>query len=156
MGMRICYLDCHEAGLCCYLVIHIENLLRPWQLCYFHFWSIYWLSLVCWDQWTFRQEHHHIWHAPRTQVYTPSHRTNWRSSNAVSFLFRRCSVLISAGILAIPVGIFVDFLGISQANVGRVPSFACYRFLPNTLQFIVHHSSSHSTLLFPDANSVLK
>jgi hypothetical protein len=23
MHMRVCYLDCHEAGLCCYLVIHI-------------------------------------------------------------------------------------------------------------------------------------
>jgi hypothetical protein len=33
--MRICYLDSpdrHLAGLCCYLVIHIENLLRPLQL----------------------------------------------------------------------------------------------------------------------------
>jgi hypothetical protein len=44
MRMRVCYLDCHEAGLCCYLVIHIENLLRPLQLFYFHFWPIYWLS----------------------------------------------------------------------------------------------------------------
>jgi hypothetical protein len=25
MGIRVCYLACHEAGLCCYLVIHIEN-----------------------------------------------------------------------------------------------------------------------------------
>jgi hypothetical protein len=25
--MCMCYLDCHEAGLCWYLVIHIENLL---------------------------------------------------------------------------------------------------------------------------------
>jgi hypothetical protein len=25
MSMRVYYLDCHEAGLCCYLVIHIEN-----------------------------------------------------------------------------------------------------------------------------------
>jgi hypothetical protein len=32
MRMRACYLDCHEAGLCCYLVMHIENLLRPLQL----------------------------------------------------------------------------------------------------------------------------
>jgi uncharacterized membrane protein len=23
MRMRVCYLDSHEAGLCCYLVIHI-------------------------------------------------------------------------------------------------------------------------------------
>jgi hypothetical protein len=30
--MRLRYLGCHEAGLCCYLVIHIENLLRPLQL----------------------------------------------------------------------------------------------------------------------------
>jgi hypothetical protein len=28
----VCYLDCHEAGLCCYLVIHIENLLWSIQL----------------------------------------------------------------------------------------------------------------------------
>jgi hypothetical protein len=42
----LCYLDCREAGLCCYLVIHIENLLYPLQLLYFHLWRIYWLSLV--------------------------------------------------------------------------------------------------------------
>jgi hypothetical protein len=30
----------------CYLVIDIENLLRPLQLFYFHLWLIYWLSLV--------------------------------------------------------------------------------------------------------------
>jgi hypothetical protein len=37
---------CHEAGLCCYLVIHIENLLHPLQLFYFRLWPLYWLSLV--------------------------------------------------------------------------------------------------------------
>jgi hypothetical protein len=32
MRMRVCYPDCHEAGLCYYyLVIHIENLLRLLQ-----------------------------------------------------------------------------------------------------------------------------
>jgi hypothetical protein len=31
---------------CCYLVIHIENLLHPLQMFYFHFWPIYWISLV--------------------------------------------------------------------------------------------------------------
>jgi hypothetical protein len=46
MRIRVCYLDCHEFGLCCYLVIHIENLLRPLQLFYFHLWRVYWLSLV--------------------------------------------------------------------------------------------------------------
>jgi hypothetical protein len=46
MRMRLCYLDCHEAGLCCYLVIHIENLLPQLQTFYFHLWPIYWLSLV--------------------------------------------------------------------------------------------------------------
>jgi hypothetical protein len=46
MRMRVCYLDCHEAGLCCYLVIHTENLWRPLQLFYSHLWLIYWLSLV--------------------------------------------------------------------------------------------------------------
>jgi hypothetical protein len=40
-------MSCHEAGLCCYLVMHIENLLCPLQLFYFHLWLIYWLSLVC-------------------------------------------------------------------------------------------------------------
>jgi hypothetical protein len=44
--MRVWYLDCHEVGLCCYLAIQIENLLRPLQLLYFHLWPIYWLSLV--------------------------------------------------------------------------------------------------------------
>jgi hypothetical protein len=38
MCIRVCYLDDHEAGLCCYLVIHIENVLRPLQLFYFHLW----------------------------------------------------------------------------------------------------------------------
>jgi hypothetical protein len=45
MGIHVCYKDYHEAGLCCYLVIHIENLLHPLQLFYFHLWPIYWLSL---------------------------------------------------------------------------------------------------------------
>jgi hypothetical protein len=43
LRMRVCYLDCHEAGLCCYLVIHIGNLLSPLHLFYFHLWPIYWL-----------------------------------------------------------------------------------------------------------------
>jgi hypothetical protein len=46
MHMCVCYLDRREAGLCCYLVIHIEKLLQPLQLFYFHLWPIYWLSLV--------------------------------------------------------------------------------------------------------------
>jgi hypothetical protein len=45
MCMRVCYVDCHETGLCCYLVMHIEKLLRPLQLFYFHLWHIYWISL---------------------------------------------------------------------------------------------------------------
>jgi hypothetical protein len=35
MRVRDCYLDIHEAGLCYYLVIHIENLLHLLQLFYF-------------------------------------------------------------------------------------------------------------------------
>jgi hypothetical protein len=46
MRMCICYLDCHEAGLCRYLVSHTQNLLHPLQLFYFHLWPFYWLSLV--------------------------------------------------------------------------------------------------------------
>jgi hypothetical protein len=45
-NMRVCYLDCHKARLCCYLVIHTGNLLRPLELFYFHLWPIYCLSLV--------------------------------------------------------------------------------------------------------------
>jgi predicted transposase YbfD/YdcC len=53
MRMHVFYLDCHEAGLVCYIEIHVENLLRPLQLFYFHLWPIYWFSLVwessqCW------------------------------------------------------------------------------------------------------------
>jgi hypothetical protein len=46
MRMRVCYVDCDEAGLCCYLVTHTENRLRPLQLFYFHLWPIYWPSVV--------------------------------------------------------------------------------------------------------------
>jgi hypothetical protein len=49
MSMRLCYLDCHEAGLCCYLVMHIETQLHSLQLFYFHLRSIYWLSFVYCD-----------------------------------------------------------------------------------------------------------
>jgi hypothetical protein len=41
-----CYIDRHEYGLWCYLVIHIVTLLHPLQLFYFHLWTIYWLSLI--------------------------------------------------------------------------------------------------------------
>jgi hypothetical protein len=46
MRMSVWYLDYHEAGLCCYLLIHIGNLLRPLQLFYFHLWPAYWLPLL--------------------------------------------------------------------------------------------------------------
>jgi hypothetical protein len=29
MRVRVCYLDCREAGLCYCLVTHVENLLHP-------------------------------------------------------------------------------------------------------------------------------
>jgi hypothetical protein len=44
--MHVCYLDCHEDGLCCYLVILIEKLVRPLQLFYFNLWPIYWLFII--------------------------------------------------------------------------------------------------------------
>jgi hypothetical protein len=47
--VRICYLDCHEAGLWCYLVLHIENQLHILQMLYFRLWPIYWLVLICWN-----------------------------------------------------------------------------------------------------------
>jgi hypothetical protein len=48
MRMRVWQLDCHENGQCCYLVMHIENLLHPLQLFYSQLWPIYWLSIVLW------------------------------------------------------------------------------------------------------------
>jgi hypothetical protein len=44
MRMRVCYVDWHEGGLCCYLVIQIENPLRPAVL--FPSVAYCWLSLV--------------------------------------------------------------------------------------------------------------
>jgi hypothetical protein len=44
MHMRICYLDCHEAAMCWYLVVHMGNLLHPLQLSYFYLWPFYWPS----------------------------------------------------------------------------------------------------------------
>jgi hypothetical protein len=46
MSIRFVYPGYHDSGLCCYLVIHTENLLRPSQLFYFHLWHIYCLSFV--------------------------------------------------------------------------------------------------------------
>jgi hypothetical protein len=51
MRMRVCYLYCHESGLCCYLVIHTDNLLRPLQLFHFHLWPIYWFFLLLLTLW---------------------------------------------------------------------------------------------------------
>jgi hypothetical protein len=45
-GMRVCYLDSHEAGLCYHLVIHIENICLPLQPFYFYLWLIYWVFFV--------------------------------------------------------------------------------------------------------------
>jgi hypothetical protein len=45
MRMLVWYLYCHEARLCCYLLILIGNLLHPLQLFYFNLWPIYWLCL---------------------------------------------------------------------------------------------------------------
>jgi hypothetical protein len=41
MHMPVCYLNYHEAGLCCYLVIQIENLLHSLHLFYFSLWPVY-------------------------------------------------------------------------------------------------------------------
>jgi hypothetical protein len=46
MCRSVSYIDCHETGLCCYLVLRIENLLLPLHRFYFHLWSIYWCSLA--------------------------------------------------------------------------------------------------------------
>jgi hypothetical protein len=45
MRMRVCYLDSHEAGMYCHLLMYIENLLRPLELYHFHLWLIYWSPL---------------------------------------------------------------------------------------------------------------
>jgi hypothetical protein len=43
--MRVCYLDCHEAGMCCYLLTLIDNLIRPLELFYLRMRPIHWRSL---------------------------------------------------------------------------------------------------------------
>jgi hypothetical protein len=55
----VCYLDFHEAGLCCYLVIHVENLLHLLQLFYFHLWPICWLPRTYTYLRTYIQTHTH-------------------------------------------------------------------------------------------------
>jgi hypothetical protein len=45
MSMRVCYLNYYEGGLC-YLMIHIENLLHPLELFYFHLCPICLLSFL--------------------------------------------------------------------------------------------------------------
>jgi hypothetical protein len=44
--MRVCYLGCHEAGLCCYLVMHIGNLLTSITAVLLPF-VTYFLTLLC-------------------------------------------------------------------------------------------------------------
>jgi hypothetical protein len=46
MRMRVFYLDAHEGGVCCCLLIDIEKLIRPLQLLCFHLWPFYWLFLL--------------------------------------------------------------------------------------------------------------
>jgi hypothetical protein len=94
MRMRVCYLDYHEAGLCCYLVLHIENLLRPLHLFYFNLWYIYRLLRILAD------------------------------------------------------GFPVFLIPPPQANAEMVPWLGHGGFLPNPFQFIIHLTSSHSTLYF--------
>jgi hypothetical protein len=60
MCVSVCYLDCHEAWLCCYLVKRIENLLLQLQLFYFHLWPIYWLSLIPLYAFWFSEQLHEI------------------------------------------------------------------------------------------------
>jgi hypothetical protein len=70
LSTRACYLDCHESGLCCYLVVHTENLLRPLQLFHFHLWPIYWLHKlvpICGGfQW---QTVHILFHKNRSMMF---------------------------------------------------------------------------------------
>jgi hypothetical protein len=60
MRMRVCYVDCHEAGLYCYLVIHKENLVNLLQLFYLYLWPIYWLSFVYINSVRSSQETHYV------------------------------------------------------------------------------------------------
>jgi hypothetical protein len=46
MCMSRCYIDCYEAGLCCYLVITDRKPITSITAVYFHLWPVYWLSLV--------------------------------------------------------------------------------------------------------------
>jgi hypothetical protein len=82
--LRVCYLNCHEAGLCCYLVIHIRKLLRSLQLFYFHLWPTYWLSLVCNrglrdDEYYISEKHKTSWPVEQTLIAKEA-ATSWSLS----------------------------------------------------------------------------
>jgi hypothetical protein len=46
LRMCVCYLDCHESGVRCCLMMHIETLLRPLQLFFLRLWIICRFSLI--------------------------------------------------------------------------------------------------------------
>jgi hypothetical protein len=62
--MCVCFVDCREAGVCCYLMIHLENLLHPFQLIYLHF-VIYLLTPPLISDWHKLNSHinnvNHMW-----------------------------------------------------------------------------------------------
>jgi hypothetical protein len=78
MRMRIWYLHCQEAELCCYLVIHIENLLHLLQLFYFHLWPTYWLSLICYVQFFLRCKTYEHWRHGHRVLYVPPHPCHFK------------------------------------------------------------------------------
>jgi hypothetical protein len=79
MRIRVCYLDCHEAGLCCYLVIRIQTVICPLQLFYFHLWPIYWLFLAPspderWRKWSISRKDNRQKEAKVLRVNVPQNR----------------------------------------------------------------------------------
>jgi hypothetical protein len=68
------------------------------------------------------------------------------SANALGLYSVRCSVWISAGLLAILTDVFYGSSQSSQENSGIVPGIGHDCFISDSFQFIVYESFSHSTL----------
>jgi hypothetical protein len=100
MRMRDCYVECNKDGLCCYLVIHIENLLLPLQLFYFHscpsyFLTVRFMTVVLRQQGTVKRQHD----SATSSFNYPEYRKTYGKSVDFKWFWRYCITLGIIGFL---------------------------------------------------------
>jgi hypothetical protein len=83
MIMCVCYIDCDEAGLCCTLLIHLENLLHPLQLFYFLLRPIYRVPLVVYSFGVLASMYKTTVSNQTTTVWTIMTVKNWNDFNFI-------------------------------------------------------------------------